>query len=193
MIGIAKLPKESVVLLELGVIDWPECEGLRVEPADDLPVGRVARGLVDNRDPGVAAEPGDLAQAVDGRRGGRDERGAVGRGPGRCRSGRTGPAGEQHRRQVDGEFALAVGGGQQQVGVRGGRGIGRGEALQAAGRRVGREGDGAGRTVDGQDRRAGRDAGAGNDSRRAARSVMVVMPRTVSDPLASVPVKPKVW
>ena len=38
-------------------------------------------------------------------------------------------AGQQHRCQIDGEFALAVGRGQQQVGVRGGRGIGRDEAL----------------------------------------------------------------
>ena len=63
----------------------------RVEAADDLPEGRVAGGLVDDRDPGGVAEPGDLAEAVDGGLGGRDDRRAVGRGPGGVRPSRRRP------------------------------------------------------------------------------------------------------
>ena len=74
LIVMAKLPKEVGRVARIGHDRLAVIIRLRVKAADDLPVGRVARGLVDDRDPGGAAKAGDLAFAVDGGRGGRDDR-----------------------------------------------------------------------------------------------------------------------
>ena len=179
---MAKLPKVLVELLAPGV--GTGLAGLK--PAMTIGSGRI--GHVLDGDPGGIAEGADLAQAADSDRAAHGRCGAVPVAVGLTVTALPTINGGR----LMANCALAVGRGKQDIGVRSGAGVGGGKAFRAGSRRVLRERDGAGRTIDGQDRRPRRDASAG-DGVPSGQPGEVNDVRDDGDPLVSVPVKTKAW
>ena len=124
VIGMAKLPKASVELPELAAIAWPSVTLLGSNPPMIWPkvespgVSSTIVTQVALPNPVISLRPSMVGVAVV-------TIGVPSAAVPEVSVESIGDrAGEEHRRQVDGEFALAVGRGHQQVGVRGGRGIG---------------------------------------------------------------------